>query len=239
MGIGFGDMAELPKSCASGWLSSSSWCSLRSYKGVPYFADTEKREEEDFGCHVSFPPWKLMLYPSFGARARMPAHLVAVLPGRRQSFVAPCGGFSECRNSVYVVSFSSAQIDISRWCTCICLSNSQEAQDGFNGKFFFIQDVSLINKTIRSLVCVPWRSSTSVSVYLVWKYQLQISSESLCLAWLSSLTEPAFCNKSENNVDNLFWQQTIHLLPCLPLSALFWSLRENKRQNLSAEMSRW
>ena len=101
-------------------------------------------------------------------------------------------------------------------------------------ELFFIQDVSLINKII-SLVRVPWRSSTSVSVYLVWKYQLQISSESLCLAWLSSLTEPAFCNKSENNVDDLFWQQTIHLPPCLPLSGLFWLLRETRRQNLSAQ----
>lgn len=142
---------------------------------------------------------------------------------------------SQCRNSVYVVSFSSAQIDISRWCTCICLSNSQEAQDGFNGKFFFIQDVSLINKTIRSLVCVPWWSSTSVSVYLVWKYQLQISSESLCLAWLSSLTEPAFCNKSENNVDNLFWQQTIHLLPCLPLCSLLVTEGNQKTKFISRD----
>ena len=103
----------------------------------------------------------------------------------------------------------------------------------------FIQDVSLINEIIRSLVRVPWQSGGSVSVYLVWKYQLQISLGSLCLAWLPSLTEPVFCNKSESNVDDLFWQQTIHLPPCLPLSGLFWSLRETRRQNLSAEMSRW
>ena len=44
------------------------------------------------------------------------------------------GGFSERRNSVYTVSFSSAQINVSRWRTRTCLSNAQEAQDGFNGK---------------------------------------------------------------------------------------------------------
>lgn len=97
-------------------------------------------------------------------------------------------------------------------------------------ELFFIRDVSLINKIISSCVCVPWRSGTSVAVYLVWKYQLQISSGSLGLAWLSSLTEPAFCNKSENSVDDLFWQQTIHLPPCAPLSGLFWSQRETRRQ---------
>lgn len=50
---------------------------------------------------------------------------------------------------------------------------------------FFIQAVSPINKIIRGLVRVPWWSGTSVSLYLVWKNQLQISSESLCLASVS------------------------------------------------------
>lgn len=242
MGICFRDVAELPKSCTSRRPSSSNQRSLRSYEGVPYFARTapKKREEQGFGCHVSSPPRKPMLYSSSGALARVPAHRVAALPGCQESFVAPCDGFSEHRNSVYVVSFSSARISVSRWRTCICLSNSQEVQDGLVGnELFFIQDVSLINKIISSLVRVHWWSGTSVSDYLVWKYQLQISSGSLCLAWLSSLTEPAFCNESENNVDDLFWQQAIHLPTCLPLSGLFWSLRETRRQNLSAEMSRW
>jgi len=64
--------------------------------------------------------------------------------------------------------------------------------------------------------------------------QLQMSLDSLCLALLSSVTESVFYNKSETNGDDFFWQQTVHLLP---LSALFWSLGEARRQSISrAEM---
>lgn len=87
-------------------------------------------------------------------------------------------------------------------------------------ELFFLQDVALINKIITSPVRVAWQSRTSLSVYLVWKCHLQISSEPLCLAWLSSLPEPALWNKPENHSGDLFWQQTIHLLPCPHLSAL-------------------
>lgn len=54
--------------------------------------------------------------------------------------------------------------------------------------------------------------------------------DSLCLALLSSVTEPVFYNKSETNGDDFFWQQAVHLLP---LSALIWSLEEARRQSIS------
>jgi len=61
-----------------------------------------------------------------------------------------------------------------------------------------------------------------------------MSLDSLCLALLSSVTESVFYNKSETNGDDFFWQQIVHLLP---LSALFWSLGEARRQSISrAEM---
>lgn len=55
-----------------------------------------------------------------------------------RSSARSCDGFSERRNSVCVVSPLSAQINVSRWRTRICLCSPQEAQDGFNGKWIIL-----------------------------------------------------------------------------------------------------
>lgn len=63
--------------------------------------------------------------------------------------------------------------------------------------------------------------------------QLQMPLDSLCLALLSSVTEPVFYNKSETNGDDFFWQQAVHLLPLSAHLVSHWSLEEARRQSIS------